>query len=347
MPKTIRIGVIGAGANTVLHHIPKLQAQPDVEIVGVVNRTRSSGERVSKQFGIPRVYEHWQAAVEDADTDAIVIGTWPYLHAPISMAGLRAGKHVMTEARMACNATEARAMLEAARARPDLIAQIVPAPMSLGVDRTLKRLLTESWLGRLLLIEHSATVPFPEPEPAWHWRKDRALSGLNIGMLGIVYEMIMRWAGEATSVTAMTRTFMPHLRDEQGRQHITTVPDHVDVLAEMAGGAQLHLQQSCATTMRSDSGTWLHGTEGVLRFHDGALFGAQAGDEALRAIEIPDHERGGWRVEEEFIQAIRGEESITHTRFEEGVKYMDFVEAVSRSAASGQRISLPLWPAGI
>jgi hypothetical protein len=47
-------------------------------------------------------------------------------------------------------------------------------------------------------------------------------------------------------------------------------------------------------------------------------------------------------VEEEFINAIRGQEEITHTSFEDGVKYMEFTEAVTRSMQEGRVIALPL-----
>ena len=58
--------------------------------------------------------------------------------------------------------------------------------------------------------------------------------------------------------------------------------------------------------------------------------------------EIPADQRGDWRVEDEFIGAIRGTESIRLTDFATGVKYMEFTEAVARSAESGQPVDLPL-----
>ena len=48
------------------------------------------------------------------------------------------------------------------------------------------------------------------------------------------------------------------------------------------------------------------------------------------------------REEQQFINAIRGVEEVTRTTFEDGVRYMDFTEAVTRSAQSGQKITLPL-----
>ena len=56
--KPIRLGFIGAGKNTRERHIPGFQKQAGVEFVTVANRSRESGERVAKEFGIRRV-EPW------------------------------------------------------------------------------------------------------------------------------------------------------------------------------------------------------------------------------------------------------------------------------------------------
>ena len=74
----------------------------------------------------------------------------------------------------------------------------------------------------------------------------------------------------------------------------------------------------------------------------GRLYAGKKADGALGEVSIPPEKEGRWRVEEEFVRAIRGEERVSHTRFEQGVKYMDFTEAVARSAAGGTRVSLPL-----
>ncbi|MEK7385682.1 MAG: gfo/Idh/MocA family oxidoreductase, partial [candidate division NC10 bacterium] len=62
----------------------------------------------------------------------------------------------------------------------------------------------------------------------------------------------------------------------------------------------------------------------------------------LREIAIPAERRVGWRVEEEFVNAIRGREKVSRTTFEDGVRYMEFTEAVARSAASGQAVEVTL-----
>ena len=82
---------------------------------------------------------------------------------------------------------------------------------------------------------------------------------------------------------------------------------------------------------------WIFGSDGTLLLDgDGKrLSGARRGDTALREISIPPGRRIGWRVEAEFVNAIRGREKVSRTTFEDGVRYMEFTDAVTLSAARG------------
>src|SRR5438874_3327456 len=146
---SLRIGLIGAGANTRSRHIPGLKAIEDVEIVAVCNRRPGSTAAAAREFGIAKTYEHWQDLVSDPDIDAVVIGTWPYLHCPITLAALEAGKHVLTEARMALNAAEAHRMLAAARRYSRLVTQVVPSPYGLKGQRIMEELIEGGYVGEL------------------------------------------------------------------------------------------------------------------------------------------------------------------------------------------------------
>lgn len=338
--EVIRVGVVGAGANTVEKHIPNLQAIEGVEIVSVCNRTRESSERVAKQFHIPKVYDNWRELVDAPDTNAIVIGTWPYMHCPVTLAALQANKHVMTEARMAMNLREARQMLEAAKMRPHLVVQVVPSPFTLRVDNTIKRLIAEGYLGDIFAIEVRAGGTFIDRDSPLHWRQDFDLSGFNTMTLGIWYEAVMRWVGEAKRVTALGKTFVPMRRDASGNLKAVRIPDHLEVVAEMACGAIAHFQISAVTGLAGGPEAWLFGSEGTLRLADGRLFGGRRGDSALTEIPVPPEEEGKWRVEEEFVNAIRGKEKIQLTTFEDGVKYMEFTEAAIRSMAEGRTVAI-------
>jgi predicted dehydrogenase len=343
--KPLRIGIVGAGNNTRVRHIPGLRAVPGVELVSVVNRTRESSERVAREFGIPRVYDTWQELIRASDTDAICIGTWPYMHCELTLAALEAGKHVLCEARMAMNVAEARRMLEGARRHPNLVAQLVPSPFTLEVDGTIQNLMAEGYLGQLLAVEVSGMQGrFVDREAPLHWRQDASLSGFNMLNMGIWYEAMIRWTSPATRVMASTLVATPERRDATGALRPVTVPDHVDILATLSGGAIAHLRFSAITALAPPNEAWLFGSEGTLRLDANTrrLYGGRRGATALEEIVIPPDKRIGWRVEEEFVNAVRGLEKVTRTTFEDGILYMEFTEAVARSAASGQAVSLPL-----
>jgi predicted dehydrogenase len=242
---------------------------------------------------------------------------------------------------MAGNWIEAKEMYQASLAHPDLIAQIVPAPMTLGVDTTIRRLIGEGYLGTIVSVEiRDNTAVFVDKTRPFHWRESRRYSGNNVMTLGIWYEALMRWVGTATRVTAMGNTFVP-MRDG-GDMQATDIPDHLDVAAEMACGAQLHIQLSTVTGVGGSTEAFIFGSEGTLRFESGKLYGARRGKENLTEISIPENEAGGWRVEEEFIGAIRGDEQVKFTDFATGVRYMEFVDAVNISIKTGHVVGLPL-----
>ena len=351
--RTLRVGLIGAGANTRDRHIPGLRAVPGVEIVAVCNRRPASSEAVAREFGIPRVAARWQDVVADPDVDAVVIGTWPYLHYPITVAALEAGKHVLTEARMAMNAAEAHRMLAAARRHPQLVTQIVPSPYGLKGHRVMKELLAGGYLGELREIHvHSLYGALADPAAPLSWRQDAALSGYNMLTLGIVHETLLRWAPPPVRVLAQVHAHIPTRLDPEGgvRRPVGT-PDSVQVLTVLEGGARASYQVSGVTSFGQGAGIRLRGSDGVLDYDlandriRGASRrrGAAPGpDDALEEIPIPADKAGGWRVEADFIDAIREGKIIDFTDFATGVRYMEFTEAVARAAQRGEAIGLPL-----
>ncbi len=193
MSESIRIGLVGAGENTRVRHIPGLQAIDGIEIAAVVNSTAESSQRVADEFGIPKTFASWQELIESPEIDAVVIGTWPNLHCEVTCAALDAGKHVLTEARMARNLDEAKQMLEASKAHPDLVAQIVPSPFGLECGPAISNLLKTHFLGDLReVIVLGANDQFWDYSKTLHPRQDAELSGKNTLALGILHESLMR-----------------------------------------------------------------------------------------------------------------------------------------------------------
>src|SRR6476620_8152614 len=96
-----------------------------------------------------RVYGNWEELIFDRDVNAVVIGAWPYLHCPVTLAALDSGKHVLTQARMAMNAREAQRMLDKSREHTELTAMVVPSPYGLTGEAYLRSLIEGGYLGQL------------------------------------------------------------------------------------------------------------------------------------------------------------------------------------------------------
>ena len=340
----IRVGLIGAGANTRARHIPGFRAVPGVEVAAVCNRSRESGERVAAAFGIPRVETDPEAILADGAIDAVCIGTWPYRHREYAVRALEAGKHVLCEARMASNAAEARAMLAAAEARPHLVAQLVPAPFDLASWRTVRRLVAEGALGALreahVVMLGGGALDASRP---LHWREHGGYSGLNTMQFGIAAEIVQRWLGPTERVVADAAAFVAERLDaETGREAAIAIPDSLGAFARMANGARAaYLVSAVAGEPRLANGVTLHGAEATLHWDAAAdrLEFARHG-EPPRALEPDAGTAGEWRVEAEFADSIRLGAPVELTNFADGVRYMELTEAVWRSWSEARPVEV-------
>jgi predicted dehydrogenase len=344
----LRIGFVGAGGNTRRRHLPGLRDIPGVVLHGVVNRTPQSTQRVARDFGISRTYPNWQELVGDPQIDAVVIGTWPNLHCEVTCAALAAGKHVLCEARMARNLAEARRMAAAARAQPRLVAQLVPSPYGLASGPSLEQIIEEGYLGTIReLVVLGADDQFFDYSLPLHWRQQKELCGQNVLSLGILHETALRWAPPPTQVFAQVQLFEPHRPiPEECRNGLATVPDSVQVVTQLAGGGRGIYHQSGAILFGPGKQIHLYGSRATIKVEflaDGTerVWLGHAGDAELREVSIAEDQRGAWRVEQEFVAAIRGEEEVTLTDFATGLQYMEFTEAVAQSAATNLPVTLP------
>lgn len=341
----IRVGVIGAGSNTKLKHIPGLQAIEGVTVDMVCNRSEASSQNAADQFEIARIASKWKDVVADDSIDAICIGTWPYLHAPITIAALEAGKHVLTEARMAMNAKEAEEMLDASMSKPDLVAQIVPSPFTLRWDKTITKMLDSGELGDLREINVIKTLPMNANEQeAMNWRQNIEYSGNNTMMLGIYYEVVQRWIQrEPNRLWSHGRIFTKERGDaENGTSNNVDIPESLTFVADYDDGLQLTGLMSGVELGSGRDEYAISGSKGTLRLDlkAGILYHTPLGGEE-HAIEPREEDVAEWNVEANFVDSIREKSPVTLTNFQDGLNYMKFTDAARASFnAGGEWISL-------
>lgn len=333
----LRIGFIGAGANTRSQHIPGFQKSSDIAFTGVANRSLESSRRIANEFAGMAVFDSPEALCASPEVDAVCIGTWPYRHREYTIMALEAGKHVLCEARMAMDLGEAEEMLAASERHPGLVAQLVPAPFDFRLGPTVRRLIDEGALGDV----HEVTVnvlngsSLDRAVPL-HWRQRTDYSGKNVMMFGIFVEVIERWLGRHRDVMATGDIVVAERDDaETGSRMAVTVPDTYIVTGHLVRGARVTYHFSSVTAGADSNGITIFGSKATLRWKMGDTAVVQAhGREAVSLEPDPGTDRG-WRVEEDFVASVREGAPVRLTNFEDGVSYMRVIDAAYESYRSG------------
>lgn len=116
----LRVGVIGCGAG--LFHLEGYSQDPRVKIVALAGLDTDRCTSLAERFNVPNVYRDYQDLLAQDDIDAVSIAVPNFLHKPVAIAALEAGKHVLIEKPLARNEAEGQAMVEAAEKAGKILA---------------------------------------------------------------------------------------------------------------------------------------------------------------------------------------------------------------------------------
>jgi len=343
---TVRIGVIGAGGIFRSRHFPALSSFDDAEVVAVANRSEESAREIGEEFDLDADYgdDPWAVIARD-DVDAVMVGTYPYKHHTYGMAALEAGKHTFVQARMATSLEEAKE-LYARGEETGLVTQVCPSPFAMKGDAYVQRLLDEGYVGDVNYVRaHVINGASVDPDDPLSWRDQERFQGVNAHLVGILVERLHGWVGRAETVSALADTVVEErpLPDGDGTGRVT-MPDVVAINCELENGATASYDFSGHAPHSPDNQVEIYGDEGTLIYElaDDTVRGAKVEDDGLSELEIPDEEVVEWTTERDFVDACKAGEGSPKTTFREGIDYMEFSEAVMRSAESGSTVHLPL-----
>ncbi len=120
--KTLKVGVIGVGTISPVH-LNAYQKHPAVEIIAVADVSDANLASVGEQYGVPveNRFKNYKKMLKLKNLQAVSICTPNWLHAPVAVDALNAGKHVLTEKPMAMNVAQAQKMVDAAKKHRRLI----------------------------------------------------------------------------------------------------------------------------------------------------------------------------------------------------------------------------------
>ena len=128
---TLRAGVVGVGWAGE-QHAEAYAKLPGVELAGIAGLEEPVRTELATRLGVERHVATWEELFEDDSLDVVSVAVPTFLHAPIAIAALERGLHVLSEKPIARTSEEADAMLAAARAGGTRARRRVQSPSAQG-----------------------------------------------------------------------------------------------------------------------------------------------------------------------------------------------------------------------
>jgi predicted dehydrogenase len=268
----LRAGVVGLGYAGE-QHLKNFARVPGVEPVALAGLERDRLRELGGSYGVQDLYTSWEDLASRDDLDIISIGAPNHLHAPIAVAALEGGRHVLCEKPLARNGAEAQQIVDAARAA-DRAVHIAFTQRERGDVQALKRHVDEGNLGRIY--HAKATWMRRNGIPGmggWFTSKELAGGGPLIDLGVHMIDMALYLMGEPRVESVSCATYAelgPQGRGGWAGAGLMTgekpyeVEDLAAAFIRLSGGATLNLEAGWAVYRESsdDFGVTLYGTDG-------------------------------------------------------------------------------------
>jgi predicted dehydrogenase len=355
-PQPLRVGVVGMGwaGET---HLKAYQQMPNVEVVAVADPREERLLELKQTYTLADVYTDWEKLIRRDDLDVVSVCTPNQFHAPVSIAALESGKHVLCEKPLARTSAEAEQMVRAAIAQGRVL-HTAFNHRERGDIQTLKRAVDDGLLGRIY--HAKATWMRRQGIPGmggWFTSREMAGGGPLIDLGVHVLDMALYLLGEPEVKAVSAATYAELGPRGRGGRKVNTrtmdvggyeVEDLATAFIRLANGVTLLLEASWAVYGRAgdDFGVTLFGTEG------GADVDIKnyVWEDTLRLYVDVDNEptvlapavlkgEGHVAVVRKFLAAIDGGEWAEHSG-REGLRRAQIIDACYQSAAEGREIAL-------
>ena len=194
----LRVGFIGAGAITDLHHLG-YQDYPKAELHAICDVDEALLQRRASEWQIGKSYTDYRQLLADPEVDAVEVITPHHLHAEMGVAALEAGKHVSIQKPMAITVAECDALIESAGRAGKLMRVFENFRFYPPLVKA-KQLLDDGEIGeplsiRIKCVQGVSGEDWEIPYRRWVWRFDPAQSGGGRVILDYGYHLfsIAQW----------------------------------------------------------------------------------------------------------------------------------------------------------
>lgn len=349
--KQIGVGIIGCGGIVLQNHLPGIALCPEAKLVALCDSNAGVLAKAASQTGVTQTFARYEDLLARPEVNAVIIATPNFVHAPIALAAVAAGKHVLCEKPIAMNHGEAVKMLHAAdkagvRHMTAFTYRFVPAM------RYMEHLVKSGFVGQPYHFRSCRLQDWGTRSVGWRQVAKLAGTGELGDMLSHRIDYAHMLIGPIKRMVADTRRFHD-VRDGQP----SDLEDWVAILAEFsANRATGVLESSKVSSGRGEGGRSqdyceVAGTEGSIVYQlerPQEIQMGKRGESGLRTVPVPaeflktpgsprDPKAGdpaiAFRYDQdvEFIQAIRDQRPCVPS-FRDGALTQGVMDAAVLSA---------------
>ena len=273
---SIKIGIIGCGKIAQVRHIPEYAANPHAEIYGFYDINQARAQELAQKYG-GKAFASYEELLADPAIEAVSVCVANHAHAEISIAALKAGKHVLCEKPMAVTLEECEAMVAAA--------EVSGKYLMIGQNQRLakahskaKELIEQGAIGKVLTFRTIFGHGGPETwsiDPGsnvWFFDKTKAAMGA-MADLGIHKTDMIQYVLDSKIVK--TQAVLTTLDKKDATGNLIGVDDNAICIYQMENGVIGTMTASWTYYAAEDNTTVIYGTKGELRLYDDPKYSVQ------------------------------------------------------------------------
>lgn len=338
----LKVGVIGCGSIATYRHLPEFATNNDVEIVAVCDIVEERANECANKYNTD-AYTDYKEVLAINEIDAISVCLPNYLHAEVSIAALRAGKHVLCEKPMATSQEEAEQMIATAK-RSGKKLMIAHNQRFFASHQKAKEIISSGKLGKIYSFRTAFCHGGPEGwsvdgRDSWFFDKEKAFIGA-LGDLGVHKTDFIRFllGEEVTEVAGFVKTVA---------KHGTDVDDNAVCILKTESGIIGTLAASWSYNVEQDNSTVIYAEHAIMRLEEDPTYSLiiqyTNGDIVKYVLEnIPTNEeveQKNSHVIDKFVDAIINDKEVPIPG-EEGMRSLQVVLAALESSKKKSVVKL-------
>ena len=336
MKDPIKWGVLGNATIARKCVIPAIQKSRNGFVHALATRSPDAAEEVVTENKIRKVYDTYEAVIADSAVDVVYIPLPNHMHRPWTLEALSAGKHVLCEKPLSCDAHEAREMADKAAASDLLLMEAFMYRFH-PRSRRIKKMVAEGVIGKPCLVRSAF---------CYHMDDDIVKSGGNVRLksdlgggalldVGCYSVNVARWFMDAEPTTVQAQAvFHP---DGVDVHLVGTLRFAEGQLAVLEASFISALQQTY--TVVGNDGAFDLPHDAFIPWEKNAVYIQRAKDEEVGNKHIVRGADQYQLMVEHFADAVLKRKTLVYSPHD-SIANMRVLDALSEAARTGNAVSL-------